>query len=112
MKLKRRGNIECRQNTRGEIDILCWYQCEYYDKLDEYLAKGWNLVRDNTFICSPDNRQLIDVKFFNVKESCYVVCTYVNGKFEFLGNRAMDLSYEDMKDFLWQMRSLTKLHSV
>ena len=109
MKLKRKGNIECRLSARGDIDMLCWYQCEYYQKLDEYLAKGWFLTKENTFISSPDNRHHVDVKIFSVKESCYTICTFVGGKFDFIGNRALDLSYEDMKDFLWQMRSLTKL---
>lgn len=109
MKLQRKGNIECVLNERGEIDILCWTPCEYYHMLAEYLAKGWILIKGNTFLCSPDNRHCVDVKFFSTKETKYLICTYAEGKFEFLGNRTLDLSYEDMKDFLWQMRSLTKL---
>ena len=112
MKLKRKGNIECILNARGEIDILCWHQCEYYQKLDEYLAKGWLLIKDNTFICSPDNGLNVDVKFFSAKELCYTICTYNEGKFSFIGDRALKLSSEDMKDFLWQIRSLTKLKTT
>ena len=109
MKLKRKGNIECILNDRG--DIICWYPCEYYQKLDEYLAKGWMLIKDNTFICSPD-RLNVDVKFFSAKELRYTICTYTEGKFSFIGDRALELSNEDMKDFLWQIRSLTKLKTT
>jgi hypothetical protein len=66
------NDIEFRHvaETRGEF--VCWCPNEYYGKLEEYLANGWEerngVVISNTLFITSMSKSM-----FDLKETCYVV---------------------------------------
>jgi hypothetical protein len=101
------NNIEFRNNCntnpsfdRGEF--LVWYPNSSYGKYDEYIKDGW--VEKDGFVSK--NRTNISVKFFDMKENCYVIAWLNYDKkegccdLESVGPRILELNEEeDRKDF-------------
>jgi len=100
------NNIEFRNNcnTNPSIDkgeFLVWEPCSYYGKYDEYIKDGF--VEKDGFLRK--DRSNISVKFFDMKETCYVIAWLNYDKKEWccdlesVGPRLLHLNDEDKKDF-------------
>lgn len=107
MSIKIRINqVEFRNNcnTNPSIDkgeFLIWEPCSYYGKYDEYIKDGF-LEKDGYL---RKDRSNISVKFFDMKEICYVIALLKYDKREWccdlesVGPRLLDLTEEQRKDF-------------
>ena len=107
MKIKIRiNNIEFRNNCNtnpsfGRGEFLVWEPCSYYGKYDEYIKDGF--VEKDGFLRK--DRSNISVKFFDMKETCYVIAWLKYDEregccdLESVGPRLLHLSDEDRKDF-------------
>jgi len=100
------NNIEFRINcnTNPSIDkgeFLVWEPCSYYGKYDEYIKDGF--VDKDGFLRK--DKSNISVKFFVMKETCYVIAWLKYDKkegccdLESVGPRLLELNDEDRKDF-------------
>ena len=107
MSIKIRINqVEFRNNcnTNPSFDkgeFLVWEPCSYYGKYDEYIKDGF--AEKDGFLRK--DRSNISVKFFDMKEICYVIaCLKYDKKegcctLESVGPRLLDLTEEQRKDF-------------
>ena len=100
------NNVEFRNNcnTNPSIDkgeFLVWEPCSYYGKYDEYIKDGF--VEKDGFLRK--ERSNISVKFFDMKETCYVIAWLKYDKREWccdlesVGPRVLELSEENRRDF-------------
>lgn len=96
------GNIECRPVSTNPTDyeIVKWEECPYYQKENEYVQNGWELS-DGFY---RKNNSNIDVSFFSLPETCYVVAWLrvkrESIKLESVGRRILDLNKEEVEDFM------------
>ena len=109
MSIKIRINqVEFRNNCNFNPSIdkgefLVWEPCSYYGKYDEYIKNG--CVEKNGFVRDEKNRSNISVKFFDMKETCYVIAWLKYDEregccdLESVGTRLLDLTEEQRKDF-------------
>jgi len=90
-------------NAHRRLSIVKYYPCQYYGKLEEYLADGWEYVDDGTRI-RKDNCT-ISKSFFDTEELLMSIadlkydssedCTDL----ETVGERILNLSKQNREDF-------------
>ena len=91
------------ENAYRRLSIVLYYPCQYYGKLEEYLADGWEYVDEGTRI-RKDNCT-ISKSFFDKEELLMGIadleydsnedCTNL----ETVGERVLNLSKKDREDF-------------
>ena len=90
-------------DAHRRLSIVQYYPCQYYGKLEEYLADGWEYVDDGTRI-RKDNCT-ISKSFFDTEELLMSIadlkydssedCTDL----ETVGERVLNLSKQNREDF-------------
>ena len=90
-------------DAHRRLSIVLYYPCQYYGKLDEYLADGWEYVDEGTRI-RKDNCT-ISKSFFDLEELLMSIAdiTYDPSEdctdLETVGERVLNLSKKDREDF-------------
>ena len=90
-------------DAHRRLSIVQYYPCQYYGKLDEYLADGWEYVDEGTRI-RKDNCT-ISKSFFDLEELLMSIAdiTYDPSEgctdLETVGERVLNLSKADREDF-------------
>ena len=90
-------------DAHRRLSIVQYYPCQYYGKLDEYLADGWEYVDEGTRI-RKDNCT-ISKSFFDLEELLMGIAdiTYDPSEdctdLETVGERVLNLSKKDREDF-------------
>ena len=90
-------------DAHRRLSIVQYYPCQYYGKLDEYLADGWEYVDEGTRI-RKDNCT-ISKSFFDLEELLMGIAdiTYDPSEdctnLETVGERVLNLSKADREDF-------------
>jgi len=90
-------------DVHRRLSIVQYYPNQYYRKLEEYLADGWEYVDNNTRL-KKDNC-LIGVSSFNNEELCMVVADVEYDSSEdctdlkTVGERVLNLSKQNREDF-------------
>ncbi len=100
--MNRIGNIECRKikSTHYSHEIILWYPNHYYGKESDYDLNRWedDYCPKNTIGVHIGKSCFID------PEHCYVIADLIKTKEGFdlktVGNRVLDLSEEDLNDFI------------
>jgi hypothetical protein len=90
-------------DAHRRLSIVLYYPCQYYGKLDEYLADGWEYVDEGTRITK--NNCTISKSFFDLEELLMSIadleydssedCTNL----ETVGERVLNLSKQNREDF-------------
>ena len=91
------------KNAYRRLSIVLYYPCQYYGKLEEYLADGWEYVDEGTRL-RKDNCTM-SKSFFDKEELLMGIadieydsnedCTNL----ETVGERVLNLSKKDREDF-------------
>lgn len=91
-------------DAHRRLDIVQYYPCQYYGKLGEYLADGWE-DKEEHIEKTTSVRCTISKSFFNMEELCYSIasikydpkelCTNLKS----VGERLLYLSKQDRADF-------------
>ena len=90
-------------DAHRRLDIVRYYPCEYYGKLDEYIADGWETVEEGTHL--KKDRCTISKSFFDREELCYTIAYIIYDPREVctdlksVGERLLSLSKKDRADF-------------
>ena len=95
------GNPPAEAHLR--LSIVQYYPCQYYGKLDEYLADGWQYIdegtrirKDNCTICrSLFDREELLMSIADLEYDPSEDCTNL----ETVGERVLNLSKKDREDF-------------
>jgi hypothetical protein len=96
--------------SEHECSIVRYYPNEYYGKLEEFLADGWE--DKGSYISS--NSASIDKKCFEGKETHYVIAFLRHDKnthtavLTTVGDRLLDLNDKEEKDFFKVYRLATQ----
>lgn len=99
------NNIGARpsENAHRILSIVQYYPNQYYGKLEEYLANGWEYVDDNSRIRKYNCT--ISVSAFDKEEMSMVIARITYDPDELctdlksVGERILNLSEDDRKDF-------------
>lgn len=65
-------NLEIR-NTYSSFELVKYYDNDYYNKYEEYINNGYELSFGGEFLTNSHTDHNIDIKFFNLKECCFVI---------------------------------------
>lgn len=90
-------------DAHRRLSIVQYYPCQYYGKLEEYLADGWECVDDGTRI-RKDNCT-ISKSFFDTEELLMSIADLKYDSSEdctdlkTVGERVLNLSKENREDF-------------
>jgi hypothetical protein len=96
--------------SEHECSIIRYYPNEYYGKLEEFLADGW----EDKGSCISSNSASIDKKCFEGKETHYVIAFLRHDKnthtavLKTVGDRLLDLNDKEEKDFFKVYRLATQ----
>lgn len=91
------------KDAHHTLSIVKYYPNQYYGKLEEYLADGWDYSEDN--ICLRKDNCSISASMFNLEESCMSIAyiTYDPNErctdLQTVGERILYLSKKDREDF-------------
>jgi hypothetical protein len=94
------NNIECRLN-HDTYEIVKWFPCDYYNKLQTYLQDGW--IEEDRYVRRGGTS--IQRTMFDLKELCFTIATLqINHKepcidLVSVGSRLLDLNETEREDF-------------
>jgi hypothetical protein len=97
------GARSASENAHRTLSIVQYYPCQYYGKLYDYLADGWEY--DDTNTCLRKDNCTISKSVFDLQEMNMVIayikydpdelCTDLKS----VGERVLNLSKQDRDDF-------------
>ena len=100
------NNIEFKKYNSNKTkkplyEIIKWESNPYYDKKLEYLKEGYKVNHEGWGLTK--NGHTIDMKFFNTRESCFVIAFIEKNseswELRSVGERLLDLTPEEWNDF-------------
>lgn len=66
------NDIQFRDIAETKGEFICWCPNQYYNRLEEFLSKGWE-ERNGVVISNTPFITSMSKTMFEVKETCYVV---------------------------------------